>query len=105
VTIFANGLYVLFGSFIQQNSLLALAILLEFAESGEIFFAMPAQTIFLNAQVVQLALVDKEDFGFDEVLADFRVFLGKLIGEFETADGIDAEFERGDAEQSPFGIG
>jgi hypothetical protein len=50
----------------------------------------------------EIIATGQEDFGGDEVfgLEDIG-FVGKLIGEFAAADGVDAGFERSDAEQTP----
>ena len=39
------------------------------------------------------------------MLADGFVFVSEGTGEFEAADGVDAHFERGNAEETPFGVG
>ncbi|MBV9300709.1 MAG: hypothetical protein JOY62_09370 [Acidobacteriaceae bacterium] len=43
---------------------------------------------------------------FDKRGADLGVFFVlELLGKREAADGVDAHFERRDAEQAPFGVG
>ncbi len=43
--------------------------------------------------------------GLDERGAYGLVLVGEHAGEFEAAEGVDAGFERGDAQQAPLGIG
>jgi len=105
MTLLVNGLDILARGFGETLLLVLLAELLEVAECGGIFFALAAETGFLNGKIIELALVSEEDFGFYQVLADFSVLVWELGGEFEAADGIDAQFESGNAEQAPFGVG
>ena len=42
---------------------------------------------------------------FDQRGADGLVLIGEQANEFKAAEGVDAGFERGDAQQAPFGIG
>src|SRR6185437_11093108 len=70
LAIFMNRLDILAGGFVQTSLGFAPALVLEFAQSSGVLLALAAQTAFLNAQIVQLALIGKEDFGFNEMLAD-----------------------------------
>ncbi len=105
VTVFMNGLDVGFGGFLKTRLLPGLARVLKLTERGEIFFAIAAEPVFLDAEVIELPLIDKQDFGLDEMLADFRLVLIEFCSEIEPAERVDAHFERGDAEQTPFGVG
>ncbi len=40
--------------------------LLHFLQSGRVLLALTAQTVFLDAEIVELALVGQENFCFDE---------------------------------------
>jgi hypothetical protein len=105
VAVLANGGDVLVGRVGEPSRASTGAFFLEFAEGGGVTIALAAEAGFLDAEVVELALVGEEDFSFDEVLADVRLFQRKGVGEFEVADGVDAEFERGYSQETPFGIG
>ena len=70
MTLFVNGGDVLAGSFGEKLLLLLLARLLKLAECGGVAVALAAEAGFLNAEVVELALIGEEGPGFDEVLAD-----------------------------------
>ena len=82
------------------------AVFLQLGEFGDIGFALVAEAALLQSEVGEIAAIGHEDFALDEGFAiDGVGVVGELIGEFEAADGVDAGFERGDAEQAPFGIG
>ena len=105
VAFFVNCLDVLAGRFVQTSLSFALAYLLKLPERSGVLFALAAQTGFLNAEIVQLALISEEDLGFDKVAANVIRFGGEQFGEFEAAKRVDSHFERRNAQQSPFGIG
>jgi hypothetical protein len=67
-------------------------------------FAAAQQTVFLNAEIVQLALIGQEHFRFDELLANHWFFIREQLGEFQAAERVDARFERWNAQQPPFGV-
>jgi len=92
------------GYLVQANAGLALALLLQFAKRGGVFLTLAAQAAFLDAEIVELALVGEKDLGFDEVLARRRIFICEELGKFQAAHCVDAHFERRDAEQTPFGV-
>ena len=83
----------------------AAAIFLELAQGGGVLLALAAEAALLDRKIVELALVGEEDFGLDQVLAGVGLLGGELVCEFEAADGVDAEFEGRDAEQTPLGVG
>ncbi len=75
------------------------AILLDLFEFGEDEVAVFAEAGLLDGQIVEIATVGEEEFGFEEGFADGGVgFVGEEGGEFAAAEGQDAGFERGDAE-------
>ena len=84
---------------------LAFAVVLELLESGGIFLPLAAETVFLNPEIIQLALIDQQRLGTDEVGANGLVFVCKEVGEFEPAEGVDTHFERGNAQQTPLRVG
>ena len=82
------------------------AFMLELLEFGDIGFALIAETAFLQGEVAEVFSIGEEDLSVDEVFAVEDIgFGGKLVGQFAAADGVDAGFERGDAVQTPFGVG
>jgi len=82
------------------------SLFLQVADFGEVVDELVAQSAFLNAEVVQLTVVREERLGFDQRGTDGGIlFGGELGGEFYAAEGVDAGFERGDAQQAPFGVG
>ena len=103
--ILAEGFDVLTCGLVETCALLALADGLELLERRSVLFALAPEAVFLNAQIVELALIGEKDSGFDELLADGFFFVRELIGELQAADGVNAGFERRDALKSPFGIG
>ena len=84
---------------------LAFAVVLELLESGGILLPLAAETVFLNPEIVELALIGNKDFGIEQMGAGGFFFVGKEVGKFEPAEGVDTHFERGDAQQTPLGIG
>jgi hypothetical protein len=108
-----HGVYIEVGGCIEPGiaargflaSGLLLAVVLYLEKSGDVLFALAAQTVFLEVEIVELALVDQQRLGINEVGADGLVFVCKKLGEFEAAESIDARFERRDAEETPLGVG
>ncbi len=70
---------------------------LEFFERLQIVFAVAAQAVLVHAQVFQIAFV----FQIDGALQKMG---GDGIGQFDTAEGVDASLLTGDAQKAPFGI-
>ena len=70
---------------------------LDFFEGFEIFFAVAAETVFLEIEVLEIALVFEVDLDFEEMGRDG-------FGEFTTTDGEDAGFESGNAAEAPLGV-
>jgi len=77
----------------ESSAFLPLAVFLKLLKRDGVFVPLAAQAVFLNAQIVELALAVEEDFCVDQVLADFGIFLGIEISEFDPADSIDTHFE------------
>jgi hypothetical protein len=78
---------------------------LQLLEFGDIGFTLTAETAFLQGEVAEIFAIGEEGFGVDEVLAVEDIgFVGKLVGQFAAADGVDAGFQGSDAEQPPFGV-
>ncbi len=86
------------GGLFKLTAFFGNAGLLERFEFGEIFFAMAAQAGFLELQVAQLLFVLEEGLEVGEA----GVFGGCI---FCAAAGVDGGFERGDAEETPIGVG
>ena len=84
---------------------LLLAVVLYFEKSGDVFFALAAQTVFLKIEIVELALVDQQCLGIDEVRANGLVFVCKSSANSSWPTSIDAHFERRDAQETPLRIG
>ena len=82
-----------------------LRISLQFAQGGGIFFALAAQAAFLEAEIREIAARGAKDVRFDQGWADRLVLVREHASAFETAEGVDAGFERGNAQQTPFGVG
>ena len=66
---------------------------------------MTAETLFLERQIVELALIGREGFHVDHGGADGLVLVLEEVGEFDAADGVDALFERENPIDAPLGIG
>jgi len=65
-----------------------------------------AEGALLQSEIAEVSAMGHEDSAQDEGFAVVTIQEGgELIGEFEAADSVDAGFERGDAEEAPFGIG
>lgn len=83
----------------------ATPVFLQLKQTLAILFFLTAKARFLDAEIVELALVDEEDFGVDQVAADLRIrLLGEAVFEFEATDGVDAGFEGRDAMETPGGV-
>ncbi len=82
-----------------------MALGLQVFELGLILLAMLAETAFLNAEIRELPLISDKNLRIDERGLNGRVGAFELIGELDATEGVDAHFERGDAKQTPFGIG
>jgi hypothetical protein len=52
-----------------------------------------------------LVALREKDLRFNECGADSSVFLVKLCGKLDAANGVNAHFERRDAKQASFSIG
>jgi hypothetical protein len=78
---------------------------LHFTEGFGVFLALMAETAFLDAQVIELALIDEERFGVDQGVTDGLGFIGEEFGEFEAGEGVDPHFKGGNAQETPFGVG
>lgn len=75
-------------------------------EFGEVLGVIPAQTGFLDAQVVQLARVGHVDVLIDQEGVNVAVgFVRIKVGEGGSAERVDALLENGDAIEAPIGIG
>jgi hypothetical protein len=82
------------------------ALALQVFEFREVDLVAAAETGFLEREVAEVFAVGEEDLRFDHGGADVGIGLvGKCFGELAAAEGVDAGFERGDAEQSPIGRG
>ena len=82
------------------------AFVLQGFQFGLVGFHLIAEAALLEGEVGEVAAVGHEDFAGDERFAGGGVGLfGVEVGEFEQAEGVDAGFERGDAEDAPFGVG
>src|SRR5579884_1090664 len=101
---FAEGFHVLTGGRIETLRGPGFTRFLDFFESSRVFFALAAQPVFLDAQIIELALVGEEDFGFDELFADGLFFVGEQVGQFQATEGVDAGFARRNALEAPFGV-
>ena len=66
----------------------------------DVFVTLAAETILLNAEIIELALIGEEDFCIDQG----RMIL-ELGSELKATERVDAGLERRDAEQTPLGIG
>jgi hypothetical protein len=64
-------------------------LVLQGFELGNVGIALTAETGLLESEIVEVFAKREEDLGFD----------------YGGADGVDAGFERRNAEQAPFGIG
>ena len=79
---------------------------LEVAEFGGIGFELTAKTAFLECEVAQVLLISAEDESFEHGGTNLRIgFVGAFGGEFVATEGVEAGFESGDAEKTPFGVG
>jgi hypothetical protein len=81
------------------------ALGLKLLEIGGVLYQLPAEAGFLDAQVVQLAMIGEIGVGFDERRTECGILIIEDVGKFDAAKGVDPGFERGDAEQAPGGIG
>ena len=79
MALFVHRQDVLTGCFVQPRLPLALAIVLKLAQCDGVFLALTAEAAFLNAEIVELALVGEEDLGFDQMLAYRFVFVGEYF--------------------------
>jgi hypothetical protein len=81
-------------------------LLLEREEFGDVGFALVAEAALLQSGIGQFFAVDEEGLSMDERFAIVWIrIVGELVGEFAAADGVDAGFERSDAEEAPVSIG
>ena len=103
--IFIHGLDVGVRGCIQALLLFAPAIFLAFAQRGSVLFALAAQASFLDAEVLELALICHVDFGVDEKLAGRLFFVREEIGKLQAAQSVDACLKRRNALQAPFRVG
>jgi len=79
---------------------------LQAAEFGGVLFELIAETALLQGEIAEVLLIGAEDVGFEHGGAELGVgFMGAVGGELVTAEGVEAGFESGDTEQTPFGIG
>jgi len=97
---------IVFGGLVDLGIGALFALFLQGFELGDVGFALAAETGFLESEIAEIFTEGEEDLGFDHGGADGGVrFVGEFLGELAAADGVDAGFERRDAEQAPFGIG
>ena len=95
---FFLGVFLCLGFFFEAG-------LLESLEFGEVGGAHVAEAAFLEGEVVEFFAIGAEDLEPDERVARFGIsFVGVEVCEFALAEEVDAGFERGDAEDAPFGI-
>ena len=92
MAVFLNGHNVLARSFIETGFGFALAVVLQLAQGGGLLLAL-AEGRFLNAEITELALIDDENLGLDELAADREVFVGEEFSEFNATNGINTKFE------------
>ncbi len=71
---------------------------------GQVFLALAAEAAFLNAEVVELALIGDENMRVDQSGANGSILVFELAGELEAAKGVDAHLERGNAKETPLRI-
>ncbi len=73
-------------------------------EGSEVLFAVAADTVSLNGQVIDLTLVFEERLSLDQTRAEGFRLIDKERGEFDLAEGEDAVLECGNSIEAPFGI-
>ncbi len=82
------------------------ALVLNCLELFGIGLVLAAKTALLESEISEVAAVDDEDVADEKRFAvDGIGFIGDGVSEFTAAEGVEAGFERGDAEETPFGIG
>ena len=82
------------------------ALFLQVARFGKVIDELVAEAAFLDAEIVELAVVREKGLGFDEGGANREVlFGGELGGKLDAAQGVDAGFECEDVQNLPFGVG
>ena len=71
-----------------------------------ILFELIAEAAFLQGEVPQIFLISAEDVGFEHGGAELGVglCLPTSAASSNAAEGVEAGFEGGDAEETPFGI-
>ncbi len=92
---------------LQLFGLAFAARLLNRVEVGFVLIELAIEAAFLKREVREIFAEGDGDFGLQEMSAANGVgFIGEDVGgEFALADGIEGCFERGDTEETPFGIG
>ena len=85
---------------------LFLTLGLEAAEFGGVGFELAAEAALLEGEVAEVLLIGLEDEGFEHDGAGLGIaFVGAFVGELAPAEGVEAGFEDGDTQETPFGIG
>ena len=75
-------------------------------QGGQVGIAHAAEACFLQGEVAEVFPAVLKDLCVDHGGSDGGIgFVGEFAGKVAAADGVDAGFERGDAEEPPFRFG
>jgi hypothetical protein len=81
-------------------------LVLKSLEPFGIGLVLAAKAALLECEITEVAAVNDEDVADEKRFAIDRIgFIGDGVSEFTATEGVEAGFERGDAQETPFGIG
>jgi hypothetical protein len=95
---------VLAGGFGELGLFLLLALAFEGSEVVSDFRELAIEARFLDAQVVELAVIGEVGVSLDEAGAELGGLVVELVGKLDAGESIDAVFETGNAGDAPLGV-